>query len=125
MKTIIRTPDAPAPIGPYSQAVRHGSTLYLSGQIALDPSSGELVLDSIEAETHQVMRNIQAVLKAAGTDLSKAIKSSIFLQNMGDFARVNEVYGQYFKSDFPARETVEVSCLPKNVNVEISMIVGF
>lgn len=125
MKTIIHTSKAPAPIGPYSQAVRHGDTLYLSGQIAIDPSNGELMMDDIETETHQVMRNIQAVLKAAGSGLSNVIKSSIFLKSMGDFPRVNEVYGSYFSKDFPARETVEVSCLPKNVNVEISMVVGF
>ncbi len=124
MKEIIHTSNAPAPIGPYSQAVRHGDTLYLSGQVALDPSSGELIMDDLETETHQVMRNIQAVLQAAGTDLSKVIKSSIFLKSMGDFPRMNAVYGSYFTGDYPARETVEVSCLPKNVNVEISMVVG-
>lgn len=124
MKTIIQTSNAPEPIGPYSQAVRHQDTLYLSGQVALDPSTGELVMDSIEEETHQVMRNIQAVLAAAGTDMSRVIKTSIFLKRMDDFSSVNEVYGSYFSEDYPARETVEVSCLPKNVNVEISMIVG-
>jgi 2-iminobutanoate/2-iminopropanoate deaminase len=124
MKQIIHTSDAPAPIGPYSQAVRHQDTLYLSGQIALDPATGKLVIDTLEEETHQVMRNIQALLSKAGADLSRVIKTSIFLKNMDDFSIVNEVYGSYFSEDYPARETVEVSCLPKNVNVEISMIVG-
>lgn len=122
MKTIIKTPNAPAPIGPYSQAVLVNGMLYASGQIALNPATGELILDSIEAETTQVMANIKAVLAAANMDFSNIIKSSIFLSDMGSFARVNEVYGQYFTADFPARETVEVACLPKNVNVEISVI---
>ncbi|MDB4347226.1 RidA family protein [Bacteroidia bacterium] len=120
-KTVI-TKNAPAPIGPYSQAVWSGNTLYLSGQIAINAESGELVIDSIQAETHQVMLNIKAVLGEAGMDLSNVIKTSIFLQNMDDFAAVNEVYGSYFTSNFPARETVEVARLPKNVNVEISVI---
>lgn len=120
-KTVI-TKNAPAPIGPYSQAVWSGNTLYLSGQIAIEPSSGNLVLDSIKAETHQVMKNIEAVLSEAGLGLSNVIKTSIFLQNMDDFAAVNEVYGSYFSADFPARETVQVARLPKNVNVEISVI---
>ena len=122
MKTIINTPNAPAPIGPYSQAVLVNGTLYASGQIAINPETGELILDSIEAETTQVMANIKAVLQAANMDYSNIIKSSIFLSDMGSFAQVNEVYGRYFTADFPARETVEVACLPKNVNVEISVI---
>lgn len=122
MKQIIRTENAPAPIGPYSQAVLHGNTLYVSGQIAIDPQSGNLILDSIEKETHRVMKNLQAILTAAGMDFGHVVKTGIFLQNMGDFAQVNEVYGSYFSSDFPARETVQVACLPKNVNVEISVI---
>ena len=122
MKTIINTPNAPAPIGPYSQAVLVNGTLYASGQIAINPASGELVLNSIEAETTQVMANIKAVLEAANMDYSNIIKSSIFLSDMGSFGQVNEVYGRYFTGDFPARETVEVACLPKNVNVEISVI---
>ena len=120
-KTVI-TKNAPAPIGPYSQAVWSGNTLFLSGQIAINPESGELVLDTIQAETHQIMHNIKAVLSEAGLDLSNVIKTSIFLQNMDDFSVVNEVYGSYFTSHYPARETVEVARLPKNVNVEISVI---
>lgn len=122
MKTIIRTDKAPAPIGPYSQAVLVNGTLYASGQIGIDPATGELVLDNLEDETHQVMRNISAVLDAAGMTFDNVIKCSIFLSDMGSFARVNEVYGSYFSSDFPARETVEVACLPKSVNVEISVV---
>ncbi|MBK9478291.1 MAG: RidA family protein [Bacteroidetes bacterium] len=122
MKKIIQTKNAPSPIGPYNQAVLAGGMLYLSGQIALEPSSGNLVLDSIEAETHQVMKNIEAILSEAGLNFNHVVKTSIFLLDMNNFAKVNEVYGAYFTSDFPARETVQVSCLPKNVNVEISMI---
>ena len=122
MKTIINTPNAPAPIGPYSQAVLVNGTLYASGQIAINPQSGELILDNIEAETTQVMANIEAVLAAANMNFGNIIKSSIFLSDMGSFAQVNEVYGRYFTGDFPARETVEVACLPKNVNVEISVV---
>lgn len=124
MKSLIHTPDAPEPIGPYSQAVRHENTLYLSGQIAIDPKSGDMVMENIPAETEQVMKNISAVLKAAGTDFSNVIKSTIFLKNMDDFQAVNEVYGSYFSGDYPARETVAVRTLPKDVNVEISMIVA-
>ncbi len=122
MKKIIQTKNAPSPIGPYNQAVLAGGMLYLSGQIALDPSSGNLVLESIETETHQVMKNIEAILIEAGLNFSHVVKTSIFLLDMNNFAKVNEVYGAYFTSDYPARETVQVSCLPKNVNVEISMI---
>lgn len=122
MKKIIQTKNAPSPIGPYNQAVLAGGMLYLSGQIALDPYSGNLMLDSIETETHQVMKNIEAILSEAGLNFSHVVKTSIFLLDMNNFARVNEVYGAYFTSDYPARETVQVSCLPKNVNVEISMI---
>ncbi len=122
MKKIIQTKNAPSPIGPYNQAVLAGGMLYLSGQIALDPSSGNLVLESIETETHQVMKNIEAILSEAGLNFSHVVKTSIFLLDMNNFAKVNEVYGAYFTSDYPARETVQVSCLPKNVNVEISMI---
>jgi 2-iminobutanoate/2-iminopropanoate deaminase len=121
---IITTPRAPAPIGPYNQAIVHNGLLYMSGQIAIDPNSGELVQDSLEAETHQVMRNLQAVLIAAGTDFSKAIKTTIFLSDMALFAQVNEVYGSYFEQHYPARETVAVKGLPKGVNVEISMLVA-
>lgn len=122
MKKIIETKNAPAPIGPYSQAVAFNNILFLSGQIAIDPVSGNLVDETIEAETHQVMKNIEAVLTQSGSDFGKIIKCSIFLSDMNNFSRVNEVYGSYFESDFPARECVEVSVLPKNVNVEISVI---
>jgi len=122
MKKIINTTNAPAPIGPYSQAVQAGNFLFISGQIAINPENGELNLTNIEEETHQVMRNLKAVLLEAGLTFDNVVKSSIFLSDMGTFAQVNEVYGQYFKSDFPARETVQVSVLPKNVNVEISVI---
>ena len=123
MKEIIKTASAPAPIGPYNQAVRAGQTLYVSGQIALDPQTGELLKGSIEAETELVMENLKAVLKAAGADFSNVVKSSIFVADMGQFARINEVYGRYFEAETaPARETVEVANLPKYVNVEISVI---
>lgn len=122
MKSIVETQNAPAPIGPYSQAVWAGGTLYLSGQIAIDPKNGELRTGDIESETHQVMKNIEAVLQEAGLDFSNVVKCSIFLSDMELFTRVNEIYGSYFESDFPARETVEVAGLPKNVNVEVSVI---
>jgi len=122
MKTIITTENAPAPIGPYSQAVRSGGTLYLSGQIAIDPATGELKTSDIQTETHQVMKNIGAVLNEAGFDYSNIVKCSIFIADMDQFSAINEVYGSYFEKDFPARETVEVARLPKDVNVEISVI---
>lgn len=123
MKKIIFTDKAPAPIGPYNQAVLSGNTLYTSGQIALHPKTGELVLDDIETETKQVMENMEAVLDAAGMNFSNVIKSTIFISNMDDFAKINGVYGSYFSEETaPARETVQVARLPKNVNVEISMI---
>ena len=123
MKKIIYTDKAPAPIGPYSQAVLVGNTLYTSGQIALDPISMELVMETIEIETTQVMNNMKAVLEAADMDFSNVVKSSIFISDMNDFARINSVYASYFEEEFaPARETVQVVKLPKNVNVEISMI---
>jgi len=122
MKEIIKTPSAPAPIGPYSQAVKAGNFLFVSGQVAINPESGELNIGNIEEETHQVMRNLKAVLLEAGLTFDHVVKSTIFLSDMGTFAQVNEVYGQYFTADFPARETVQVSVLPKNVNVEISVI---
>ncbi|SHF16418.1 2-iminobutanoate/2-iminopropanoate deaminase [Flavobacterium fontis] len=123
MKKIIFTTNAPAPIGPYNQAVLVGNTLYTSGQIALHPETGELVLTDIETETQQVMENMKAVLAAAEMDFSHVVKTTIFIMNMGDFARINAVYGRYFdEKTAPARETVQVACLPKNVNVEISMI---
>ncbi len=122
MKQIIKTSNAPAPIGPYSQAVQAGNFLFVSGQVAINPESGELNIGNIEEETHQVMRNLKAVLLEAGLTFDHVVKSTIFLSDMGTFAQVNEVYGQYFTADFPARETVQVSVLPKNVNVEISVI---
>lgn len=123
MKQIINTPKAPAPIGPYSQAVKVGNMLFTSGQIALHPDTMELVLDDIAAETRQVMENMKAVLEAAGMDFSHVVKTSIFLMDMANFAAVNEVYGTYFDdATAPARETVQVAGLPKGVNVEISMI---
>jgi 2-iminobutanoate/2-iminopropanoate deaminase len=122
MKQIIKTTNAPAPIGPYSQAVQAGNFLFVSGQVAINPENGELNIGNIEEETHQVMRNLKAVLLEAGLSFDHVVKSTIFLSDMGTFAQVNEVYGQYFTADFPARETVQVSVLPKNVNVEISVI---
>jgi len=121
-KEIIFSSDAPSPIGPYSQAVKTGNTLYLSGQIALDPVTGELINENITEETHAVMKNMDAVLRAGGFAFSDVVKCTIFIRDMGQFATINEAYGQYFKSNPPARETVEVSKLPKNVNVEISCI---
>ncbi|RYD78365.1 MAG: RidA family protein [Sphingobacteriales bacterium] len=122
MKKIITTTNAPAPIGPYSQAVQAGNFLFVSGQVAINPENGELNIGSIDEETHQVMRNLKAVLLEAGLTFDNVVKSTIFLSDMGTFAQVNEIYGQYFSADFPARETVQVSVLPKNVNVEISVI---
>ena len=123
MKKIIYTEHAPAPIGPYNQAVLVGNTLYTSGQIALNPLTMELVLDDIETETKQVMENMKAVLAAADMTFENVIKTSIFIMNMNDFTRINSVYGSYFdEATAPARETVQVACLPKNVNIEISMI---
>ncbi|WGD34466.1 RidA family protein [Olleya sp. YS] len=123
MKKIISTTKAPAPIGPYNQAVLSGNTLYTSGQIALHPETGELVLDDIKIETKQVMENMKAVLEAASMTFEHVIKTSIFISDMNNFGLINEVYSQYFNDDTaPARETVEVANLPKFVNVEISMI---
>lgn len=123
MKTIINTPDAPAPIGPYSQAVLTGNTLYTSGQIAIDSKTGELVTDNIRKETEMVMQNLKAVLKAADMSFDNVIKASIFISDMNNFAEINSVYANYFNEvTAPARETVEVANLPKFVNVEISMI---
>ncbi len=123
MKKIITTSKAPAPIGPYNQAVLSGNTLYTSGQIAFNPETGELVLEDIKTETAQVMQNLKAVLEAANMTFEHVIKTSIFISNMDDFTQINEVYGNYFNDDTaPARETVQVARLPKNVNVEISMI---
>lgn len=122
MKKIISTDKAPAAIGPYSQAIEYNGILYCSGQIPLDPETMEIVGETAAEQAKQVMKNLSAVLEAAGTDFSKVLKCSIFLDDMGDFADVNEVYGAYFKTDPPARETVAVDTLPKNVLVEISCI---
>lgn len=123
MKKIIHTPEAPTPIGPYNQAVLSGDTLYISGQIAINPKTELLTLDSIEIETTQVMKNLQAILKAAKMDFNHVVKASIFITNMDNFTSINKIYSNYFDdANAPARETVQVSKLPKNVNVEISMI---
>jgi 2-iminobutanoate/2-iminopropanoate deaminase len=121
-KQIIKTTDAPQPIGPYSQAIRCGNTLYISGQICLDPATGELRNSDIQQETHQVMHNLRAILTAAGMSFQNVVKTTIFITDMQRFSEINEVYGKYFEGQFPARETVQVSALPKFVNVEISMI---
>jgi len=121
-KTIINTGNAPAPIGPYNQAILSGNLLFVSGQICIDPSTGNLKNKDIQEETHQVMHNLKAILHEAGMDFSNVVKTTIFITDMHQFSAVNEVYGKYFERDFPARETVQVSALPKFVNVEISMI---
>ena len=120
-KQIIRTAKAPAPIGPYSQAVKTGEFLFISGQVAINPETNELVTDNMVNETHQVMKNINAILKEANLTFQHVVKTSIFLSDMNLFAQVNEVYASYFEGDFPARETIAVKTLPKNVNVEISI----
>tara|TARA_B100000401_G_C52797528_1_gene716746 strand:- start:193 stop:573 length:381 start_codon:yes stop_codon:yes gene_type:complete len=122
MKKIITIKNAPEPVGPYSQAILYGNTLYSSGQIAIDPKTNNLILDTLEKETHQVMLNIGAILDAANMKWENIIKCSIFLSDMNNFELVNSIYASYFSSSYPARETVEVACLPKNVNVEISFI---
>ncbi len=123
MKKIITTTKAPAPIGPYNQAILSGNTLFASGQIAFNPDTNELVLDNITNETTQVMQNMKEVLVAAGMTFENVVKTSIFISDMNDFGAINAVYGSYFnEATAPARETVQVACLPKNVNVEISMI---
>jgi 2-iminobutanoate/2-iminopropanoate deaminase len=121
MKTVINTVNAPAPIGPYSQAIEAGNFIFFSGQVAINPVTNELVLDDIKTETTQVMENIKALLIEAGIDFSNIVKTTIFLKDMQSFTQVNEVYGSYFTDKFPARETVAVAGLPKNVNVEISV----
>jgi 2-iminobutanoate/2-iminopropanoate deaminase len=122
--SVVYSAQAPAPIGPYSQAIQAGNTLYVSGQIALDSQTGQLVGDGdVAQETHQVMRNMQAVLEAAGLTLHDVVKCSIFVKDLGNFGVINDIYGSYFSADYaPARETVEVSRLPKDVQVEISCI---
>ena len=128
-KQIINTNNAPAPIGPYNQAIQvinndeaGQSTLFISGQVCIDPSTGELKNKDIQEETHQVMHNLKNILQAAGLGFGHVVKTTIFLTDMNQFSAVNEVYGKYFDADFPARETVQVSALPRFVNVEISMI---
>lgn len=126
MKKIIKTDKAPAPVGPYNQAVIHNDTLYASGQIAINPENGELVTHDIEAETHQVMSNIKAILDAAGLTFSDVIKCSIFVSDINNYGKINAVYAEYFNEELaPARELVEVANLPKLVNVEISVIAAF
>ena len=125
MKKIISTLNAPEAIGPYSQAVLQNNTLYCSGQIALNPRNNELIIDNIVDETHQVMKNIQEILREANMDFNNIVKCTIFLKNMNDYIKVNEVYRTYFTSQPPAREAVQVSLLPKNVNIEISAIACF
>ncbi|TCJ14130.1 RidA family protein [Flaviaesturariibacter flavus] len=121
-KQIINTTSAPAPIGPYNQAVRTGNLLFISGQICLDPATGQLRNTDLQEETHQVMHNLKAILQEAGGSFSNVVKTTIFLTDMNRFSEVNEIYGKYFSEAFPARETVQVSALPRFVNVEISMI---
>jgi 2-iminobutanoate/2-iminopropanoate deaminase len=122
MKKIISTSDAPAAIGPYSQAIRAGSTIYCSGQIPLDPKTGQIISGGIDAQTRRVLDNITALLKAEGLGFGNIVKTTIFLTNLGDFQTVNEVYGSYFKSQPPARSTVQISALPKGANIEIEVI---
>ena len=121
-KKIINTPNAPAPIGPYNQAVSAGNMLFISGQVAINPATGNIDATDVIGEAHQVMHNLKAILTEAGMDFNDVVKTTIFLSDMNLFATVNEVYGKYFTGNFPARETVAVRGLPKNVNVEISMI---
>lgn len=124
-KKIIQTNNAPAPIGPYSQAVAAGNLLFISGQVCIDPQSDELSNADVKAEAHQVMKNLQAILSQAGLSFNHVVKTTIFLSDMNLFAEVNEIYGSYFTGTFPARETIAVKGLPKNVNVEISMIAAY
>jgi 2-iminobutanoate/2-iminopropanoate deaminase len=121
-KTIITSANAPAPIGPYNQAILTGNILFISGQICLDPATGELKNKDIQEEAHQVMHNLKAILQQAGMDFNNVVKTTIFITDMHQFGEINQVYGKYFESEFPARETVQVSALPKFANVEISMI---
>ena len=121
-KQIINTNSAPAPIGPYNQAVLNGNTLYISGQICLDAQSGQLKNRDLQEETHQVMQNLKAILQEAGMNFTNVVKTTIFITDMNRFGEINEIYAKYFSGDFPARETVQVAALPRFVNVEISMI---
>ena len=123
MKKIIQTNDAPAPIGPYNQAVQVGNILYTSGQVALNPATGNLEMESIETETEQVMQNLNAILTAANTNFANVVKTTIFITDMANFARINAIYGKFFdEATAPARETVQVAGLPRGVNIEISMM---
>ncbi len=125
MKKIIETKNAPAPVGPYNQATEYNGVLYVSGQIAINPATGDLVMDDIETETHQVMKNLKAVLTEAGMTFENILKCSVFVSDMNNYARINAVYSEYFNDDTaPARELVEVANLPKFVNIEISVIAG-
>ena len=119
---MITTKNAPAPIGPYNQAILVNNTLYISGQVCIDPASGNLKNKDLQEETHQVMQNLKSILQEAGMNFNNVVKTTIFLTDMNRFSEVNEIYGKYFDGDFPARETVQVAALPKLVNVEISMI---
>lgn len=121
-KEIINTSNAPAPIGPYNQAVLAGNLLFISGQVCIDPATGNLKNKDIQDETHQVMQNLKSILTEAGMSFNNVVKTTIFITDMNQFSEINEVYGKYFEGNFPARETVQVSALPKFVNVEISMI---
>ena len=121
-KIVINTSQAPAPIGPYNQAILAGDTLFISGQVCIDPANGQLKNKDLQEETHQVMHNLKAILQAAGMTFSDVVKTTIFLTDMHRFSELNEIYGKYFTDSFPARETVQVSALPRFVNVEISMI---
>ena len=122
LKSVVYSDNAPEPIGPYSQAIQAGNMLFVSGQIAIQKSSGKFIVNSIEEETMQVMANIRDILTSAGMDFTNVVKSSIFMKDMNNFPKINEVYGRYFKENPPARESIEVSRLPKDVNVEISCI---
>ena len=124
-KEIINTKNAPAPIGPYNQATKANNMLLISGQIPADPATGKIINSSIEDETHMVMKNLEAILKEAGLSFENVLKTSIFISDMDNFSRINEVYGSYFTGEYPARETVQVARLPKDVNVEISAIATF
>lgn len=121
-KKVITTKNAPAPIGPYNQAIMVDSTLYISGQVCIDPSTGNLKNKDVQEETHQVMQNLKTILEEAGMNFNNVVKTTIFITDMNRFSEINEIYGKYFDGQFPARETVQVSALPKFVNVEISMI---
>lgn len=121
-KQIVKTNNAPEPIGPYNQGVQVNNMLFISGQVCIDPATGALKNKDLQEETHQVMHNLKAILQEAGMDFSNVVKTTIFITDMNRFSEMNEVYGKYFDGDFPARETVQVSALPKFVNVEISMI---